>query len=259
MLTSIDHLVIAVADPDGAAAELEASLGLRATGGGRHERLGTFNRLVWLGDSYLELIGVWDRTLAETSWIGGPTVRALGHGGGLVTFALASDALAEDVERLRTAGARLEGPLSGERLRPDGGLARWQVAAPSRLDPEQPPFLIGHDASAAEWTPGERAARMAALHPIGARVRLDVLELAVSDVARVSLRDLRTVGLQFRPSLAGHGARDAAVGAQTVRLRPIAPGSPEQTTIVLRAIDATVDATRDIRLLGCRWVIRPSP
>ena len=39
------------------AAELEASVGLGATGGGRHPGQGTVNRLVWLGDSYLELIG----------------------------------------------------------------------------------------------------------------------------------------------------------------------------------------------------------
>ena len=60
MLLGIDHLVIAVPDPDAAAADLEAALGLAATGGGRHERAGTFNRLIFLGDAYLELIGVWD-------------------------------------------------------------------------------------------------------------------------------------------------------------------------------------------------------
>jgi len=41
MFLGIDHLVIAVADPDDAAAQLEAQLGLEATGGGRHDTLGT--------------------------------------------------------------------------------------------------------------------------------------------------------------------------------------------------------------------------
>src|SRR5512135_881340 len=81
MLRGIDHLVIACPDVDAAAAELEATLGLRATGGGRHERLGTENRIVWLGDAYLELIGVVEPTLAATSWIGAPTLRALEAGG----------------------------------------------------------------------------------------------------------------------------------------------------------------------------------
>ena len=51
MFIGIDHLVIAVADPDYAATQLELEVGLKATGGGRHKTLGTFNRLVWLGDS----------------------------------------------------------------------------------------------------------------------------------------------------------------------------------------------------------------
>jgi len=64
MLLGIDHLVIAVPDPDAAAADLEAALGIAATGGGRHAQAGTFNRLIFLGDTYLELIGIWDRALA---------------------------------------------------------------------------------------------------------------------------------------------------------------------------------------------------
>ena len=46
MLVGIDHLVIACADPDAAAADLEREVGVRAAGGGRHRALGTFNRLV---------------------------------------------------------------------------------------------------------------------------------------------------------------------------------------------------------------------
>ena len=60
MLLGIDHLVIAAADPDRAADRLADALGLTVGSGGRHERLGTFNRLIWLGDSYLEIIGVFD-------------------------------------------------------------------------------------------------------------------------------------------------------------------------------------------------------
>ena len=56
MLVGIDHLVIAVADPDAAADELSETLGIPAGGGGRHDHLGTYNRLIWLGDTYLELI-----------------------------------------------------------------------------------------------------------------------------------------------------------------------------------------------------------
>ena len=63
MFLGIDHLVVAVADPYDAAVTIEGELGLAASGGGRHDALGTLNRLVWFGDSYVELIGVFDRTL----------------------------------------------------------------------------------------------------------------------------------------------------------------------------------------------------
>ena len=39
------------------------TVGLAPGGGGRHPRSGTFNRLVWLGDTYLELMGVSDPEL----------------------------------------------------------------------------------------------------------------------------------------------------------------------------------------------------
>ena len=214
MFVGIDHVVIAVTDPDAAATELAARLGLEPGGGGRHDRLGTYNRLLWLGDTYLELIGVFDASLAATSWIGAPALRAIEAGGGLATWAIASDDLDADVATLRGRGSLLAGPIAGERVRPDGRAVRWRLAAGERLDPDRPPFLIEHDLAAAEWTPAERAARAD-----GPGV-LDVLELAVDDVDRTSQAFLRTVGLRFRPSLAGGGARDADIGAQRVRLRP---------------------------------------
>ena len=211
VLLGIDHLVIAVADPDAAAAELETRLELVAGGGGRHDRLGTFNRLVWLGDSYLELIGVFDPALAAASWIGAPTVRALARGGGFATVALATDDIDGDVAMLRARGADLAQPVDGERRRPDGQVVRWRLSAPSRLDPDRPPFLIEHDPTGAEWTPADRAA-----HAEGP-ARLTVLELAVDDVSRMSQAWLRGAGLQYRPSLTGGGARDADIGQQTIR------------------------------------------
>ena len=292
MLLGIDHLVIACPDPDAAAAALERELGMDAADGGRHAALGTFNRLVWLGDTYLELIGVFDRTLAERSWIGAPTVRALDAGGGLATWGVATDDIEADVARLNAGGASLAEPISGERSRPDGAMVRWRLSAPRELGPERPPFLIEHDPTAAEWSPGERAARAAEVHPLGAPVRLETLELPTANVPASIATLTRTPGIRpFRPSLAGGGARDAAVGGQTLRLRPsrvaLPTGSWPVATIHLRAgpaagaaagrsdaasgrSDATAGAgagvaagaaaappARTVELLGCRFVIGP--
>jgi hypothetical protein len=268
VLIGIDHLVISVADPDAAADDLATRLGVEAGGGGRHDRLGTFNRLIWLGDSYLELIGVFDRDLAADAWIGAPTLRALERGGGFATFALASDAIDHDVARLRERGSDLAPPVPGERTRPDGRVVRWQLAAPPRLDPDRPPFLIQHDPTGAEWAPEDREARA-----LGA-ARLTVLELAVDDVNRTSQAWLRSVGLRFRPSLAGGGARDADVGRQLVRLRPRRPvrggghaaaghaaaghAAADPAEVSVHLAIAGADAY-DEEALGVRWRVVPRP
>jgi Glyoxalase-like domain len=254
MFLGIDHLVIAVADPDDAAAQLEAELGLEATGGGRHDGLGTFNRLVWLGDTYLELIGVFNPALAEQSWLGRPVVRTLGEGGGLATWVIATDALEADLAGLRDSGSDLGDAVVGERRRADGAVVRWRLAAPRVLGPSEPPFLIEHDPASAEWAPADRAARRTQEHAIGGPVRLEVLELPVDDVNETIQRFLRTTGLRFRPSLAGGGARDSNVGGQLVRLRPRRGASG---AAVVRLTAPLADG-RAVQLFGCRWVVRPS-
>lgn len=250
MLQGIDHLVIAVADPDAAVADLARRLGLTPGGGGRHEALGTYNRLVWLGDTYLELIGVFDPELAAASWVGAPTLRALEHGGGLATWAIATDAIDDDVSDLRARGSDLAEPAAGERRRPDGKVVRWRLAAAPRLDLGLPPFLIEHDSGAAEWTPVDRATRA------DGTAHLTVLELSVDEVNRTSQAFLRSVGLRFRPSLTGGGARDANVARQTVRLRPRrGTDAPSSTVHVL----IRGRAAADIELLGVRWRTEPFP
>lgn len=257
MLLGIDHLVIAVIDPDQAALELEREFGLRARGGGRHDALGTFNRLVWLGDSYLELIGVFDRARAEHSWIGRPTVAKLDHGGGLVTFALASDDLGADVVELQAGGSRLGAPVPAERRRADGKTVRWRVALPPQLGPSEPPFLIEHDTASAEWTPEDRADRALEVHPIGQGVRLSSVEILVPEIAPVAHAYLRDLALRFRPSLVGGGARDSSVGRQIIRLGPIrGRGSGDWPVTAIRLLGPPAERlTAD--LLGCRWFIGP--
>ena len=54
-----DHLVLAARDLDIGAAWLERHLGVALVPGGKHERMGTHNRLLGLGDNfYLELIAI---------------------------------------------------------------------------------------------------------------------------------------------------------------------------------------------------------
>lgn len=59
MPTRIDHVIAAAPDLD----QLEATftrLGFHVVGGGQHPHLGTRNRIILLGEGYIELLGVAD-------------------------------------------------------------------------------------------------------------------------------------------------------------------------------------------------------
>ncbi len=244
MLLGIDHLVVAVRSVEAAADVMERDLGLAATGGGRHEAMGTYNRLAFLGDTYIELIGVFDATLVRSSRsfaVGGAALRQLEERGeGLATYALATDDVTRDVARLRAAGSPIGEPVAGSRVRPDGELVRWVCAFPE-LGPERPPFLIEHEAAGAEWGDEARATRAAFRHPGGGRVRLTALALPVANVAGVAREYGSVLGITF-----GEGWR-AALGVQSIALR-VGEGTP-----VVELAGEPGTAPLDVVRFGVRW------
>ena len=188
------------------------------------------------------------------SWLGAPTVRMLDRGGGLATRAIATDTLQRDLTKLHAGRSDLGASIVGERVRSDGAVVRWWVALPPRLGPEEPPFLIEHDATAAEWTPTDRIARLGEHHPLGGAVGLRGIELSVDDVGSSSERFSGTTGLRCEPSPAANGFREASVGNQMIRLRT-QRGERGAASIVLAA-PVPEERVRD--LFGCRWVVRPN-
>jgi catechol 2,3-dioxygenase-like lactoylglutathione lyase family enzyme len=244
VLLGIDHLVIAVRDPDAAAATMERDLGLAVTGGGRHEHAGTFNRLAFLGDTYLELIGVFDRSLVEASpafAVGGVSLALLDEGReGLATWAVATDDALADVARMRAAGSPIGDAIRGERTRPDGEVVRWITAFPA-LAPDGPPFLIEHELAGAEWGDDARAARAAFRHPVGGQVRLAALTIPCPDPAAAAERYRDAVGIDVTAD------GSAALGDQLVRLTP--PGSEPVVALTGEAGSPAMDIVR----FGVRW------
>jgi len=133
----LDHVVYAVRDLDEAAVRFRGEYGLDSTEGGRHERWGTANRIVPLGDQYLELVAAVDEpTAAETAFGRGVLERAAG-GGGWFTIAAVADDLDAVASRL---GIEVG---SGSRTRPDGQTVRWRMAGldDQRREPWMPFFL----------------------------------------------------------------------------------------------------------------------
>jgi hypothetical protein len=256
MLTGIDHVLLACADPDAAAVELERTVRLRASAGGRHDSQGTFNRLVWLGDSYIELMGVFDERLAAASWWGRYALAVLeraesgGERAGYMGVVFASDDLAADAALVMARGSVLGPPEEGSRNRPDGRVVRWRWSHAPKPDPDLGLlFLIEHDPTGAEWSPAERAERAAMEQPLGGPARLERIELPVSNMQAAMMRVHRDTGVGFRPSLAGGGARDGAVGRQTLRLVPNHRSA--RPLIALRGGAAIRQAT----VLGSGWLI----
>lgn len=184
MIRGIDHVVIAVPDPDAAATELTSTVGLAFTGGGRHVGLGTFNRLAWLADgSYLELIGVDDRDAAAGHPLGAAVIRTLDDpGSGLAAYALVDDELELTVAELQANGSSIGTAIHGSRSNPDGDAVEWWTAFPARLGgADGLPFLIRHLPAGVEWSPEAVIARRRQVHPIGSAVSLARLDLAVTD------------------------------------------------------------------------------
>ena len=251
MLLGIDHLVIAVRDPDAAAVHLEQDAGLAFTGGGRHAAMGTFNRLAFLGDTYLELIGVFDQGLVASATrfaVGRAAMEMLAEGReGLATYALATDDVAGDAARLRAGGSLIGEPVAGSRTRPDGGVVRWATAFPP-LGPNPPPFLIEHEHAGAEWSDEARAARQAFRHPVGGRVRMTALELPVADPAATADAYGRALGIAFSEGW------QAVVGSQAVVLRVAAKGDPPVVRLAGEAATPDLDIVRS----GIRWIRTPA-
>jgi len=161
----LDHVLIAVADLPTAARELEARHGLASIEGGRHPGWGTANRIVPLGEAYLELVTVLDEAEAAQSafgsWVAAahPTLaRPLG-------WAVRTPHLDDVARRLDLTVA------AGSRVARNGQLLRWRLAGVEQAAAEPSlPFFI-------EWGRGTRfPGRAPAAHRAGA-VELAALQL----------------------------------------------------------------------------------
>ncbi len=129
----IDHVIYGAADLEVAAARIEADLGLTAVAGGRHDGMGTHNRVVPLADgSYLELLAVVDPQEAAASPLGAALAAGIARGDGLLGWAVA-------VPDVSSVAARLKTPVSA--VGRQGMTARLTGVAESLAEPCLPFFI----------------------------------------------------------------------------------------------------------------------
>ena len=117
---SLDHFVVLVRDVDAAAARYER-LGFHVRPVAEHADIGSRNRVVHFGHTYLEFI---DLSGARED-VAGPYLDRFELGEGLVHVSLTSDRLEDDRERLAEAGMQPWPTLSARReiTLPDGAKA----------------------------------------------------------------------------------------------------------------------------------------
>jgi catechol 2,3-dioxygenase-like lactoylglutathione lyase family enzyme len=130
----LDHVVFATMDLDAAADRCLGGWGLASVPGGTHPAWGTTNRIVPLGEAYLELLAVTDPGVGRTSPIGR---SILDRGEGWFAICLRDDDIDRTAQRL---GLEVR---PGSRVRPDGATIAWRAAgfAETRETPELPFFI----------------------------------------------------------------------------------------------------------------------
>lgn len=133
----IDHVGYAVADLDEAARRWRREFGLDSAPGGRHASWGTANRIVPLGDQYVELIGIADADEARGSWFGRSMLERMSAGDGWFLVVVATDDLDAEASRLGLETSE------GSRTRPDGTRLGWRSAGfeDARREPWMPFFI----------------------------------------------------------------------------------------------------------------------
>lgn len=183
MALAFDHVLLTAPDPDAAGAELFATTGLASVEGGEHVGQGTRNRIVPLGDGYLEHLGL----------VGGEPVSSVmadwvrGRPPGPAALCLRTDSIDADAERIGSMAFDMQ------RRRPDGVVLRWRLAGLELAIETGAPFFIDWDVA-----PGDHPQAMTAEHTV-APTRIAWVELG-GDPDRISTAlgdhdlDIRLVG-----------------------------------------------------------------
>ncbi len=136
---ALDHVILATADIDACAARLEREHGLASVAGGRHAGHGTGNRIVPLGSTYIEIMGIVDAEEAEGGPMGSWLRDQTAQGDRQAACCLRADGPAFTALSERLAVR----PLPMSRDAPGGATLTWRLAglAEAMADCSRPFFI----------------------------------------------------------------------------------------------------------------------
>jgi Glyoxalase-like domain len=187
----LDHVLLVVADLEVAAREIEMRHGLTSVEGGRHPGWGTANRIVPLGETYLELVTVIDEAEAAQSPFGSWVADADPALARPLGWAVRINALDDVARRLGLAVS------ANSRSTRTGQLLRWRVAGIEQAvaEPSLPIFV--------EWGPGTpRPGQSPATHPAG-RMEITKLQLTGDEDRVTAWLGTHQLPIEVRPGSPG--------------------------------------------------------
>jgi hypothetical protein len=166
MSLSLDHVLVAVTDLEAVGRAVEERYGLASIEGGRHPGWGTANRIVPLGETFVELVAVVDEAEAAGSAFGSWVAAGATAVGRPLGWAVRTAELDPIARRLGlTVEPKSRQDSSGRRL-------HWRVAGigEAATEPSLPFFL--------EWGDGTPFPGGAAVAHPGGEFRISRLEVA---------------------------------------------------------------------------------
>lgn len=150
MLTTLDHVVIAVRDLDGAGEAYVRLLGRRPSWRGAHPHLGTANVLFRLENTYIELLTP-DGQGVMADWI---QQRLDERGEGLCALAFGTDDAAVSATMLRQHGLHPSEPTDGSGHHAERNVTRrWRTVHVPTSDTRGIPLFVVQHQSPAEILP----------------------------------------------------------------------------------------------------------
>lgn len=160
MALVVDHVIVCVANLEEGARRFESEFGVLSIEGGRHRGQGTANRLVPLGENYIELLAVVAPKEAKTSALGTWALHRAAVPGA-AGVCLRTDDLDSVSTRLGLQ------PTQMSRVTPDGVILDWRLAGLKQAFAHNLPFFI-------EWNVPDdlHPGRIEVEHPAG-DVRLE--------------------------------------------------------------------------------------
>lgn len=230
----IDHIIAAAGDFPA----LEVAfvrLGFHVTGGGTHPHLGTRNRIVVLGESYIELLGI-----ADVDNVSPVIIRRLAtSGSGWVGFAVQSDDIEAEAAAMRGRQVQIYGPNPGQLVAPNGMARSWRTVTIGSQDlwaaAEPLPFLIQHNTSGEQHQHELAGTGKVVPHDNGAQ-RIRAVTVAVPDLSAAQALLAHAYNLTAQQPLYNDDALSARIadvplgaGGDYIRLaQPTADGIVQQ-------------------------------